>query len=57
MTDESEKARFMIFIVEPLLMPALERRFQGKVEEIMVGMSLDTSAAYHLSFDSTGLVF
>jgi hypothetical protein len=57
MTDESEKARFMIFTVEPLLMPALERRFQGKVEEIMVGMSLDTSAAYHLPFDSAGLVF
>jgi hypothetical protein len=56
-TNERGKARFMVFIVEPLIMPTLERRFQGEVEEVTVGTSLDANANYHLPFGSIGLVF
>jgi hypothetical protein len=38
-------------------MPNLERKFQRKVEESTVGMSLDTNASNHLQFGSAGLVF
>jgi hypothetical protein len=46
----------MILAIELLLLPTLERRFQGKVEEIVVQMSLDTNTAYHLPFGHAGLV-
>jgi hypothetical protein len=34
MTDEGGKTTFVIFTVEPLLMPTLESGYQGKVEQI-----------------------
>jgi hypothetical protein len=47
----------MIPVVEPLLMPTLERCFQGKGEEIMTLASLDTLATNDLALASAKLVF
>jgi hypothetical protein len=47
----------VILTVEPLLMPTLERCFQGKGEEIMVLVSLDIHATKNMMLVGVGLVF
>jgi hypothetical protein len=55
--DERRKTWLMILTIEPLLMPTIERRLQGKVEEIVVRTSLYTNTSYQQPLGLARLVF
>jgi hypothetical protein len=47
----------MVLVVEPLIIPSFERRFQGKDEKILMRSGLNANATHHLMFGGAWLIF